>query len=97
MIDNNVKMFLSLNRNSEKRKEKSRNAARERRSQESCIFDQIEDLIPVPQKTLEHLDKASLIRLAINYVKTRSLVDFLKGRFLSLSLSRYFHHKFLIL
>lgn len=73
--------LFGSHRNSEKRKEKSRNAARERRSQESDIFDQIEELLPVPAKTLEHLDKASLIRLAINYVKTRSLVDFLKGKF----------------
>ena len=66
-------------RNSEKRKEKSRKAARERRSQESKIFDQIEDILPVSSKTLEHLDKASLVRVAINYLKIRSVVDPLKG------------------
>ncbi|KAI2806211.1 Hypoxia-inducible factor 1-alpha [Blomia tropicalis] len=62
-------------RNSEKRKEKSRKAARERRSQESKIFDEIESILPVPAKTLDSLDKASLVRVAINYLKLRSVVD----------------------
>lgn len=72
-------LLSSKCRNSEKRKEKSRKAARERRSQESKIFDQIEDILPVSSKTLEHLDKASLVRLAINYLKIRSVIEPLKG------------------
>lgn len=71
-------------RNSEKRKEKSRKAARERRSQESKIFDEIESILPVPAKTLDSLDKASLVRVAINYLKLRSVVDPFKGLFYSL-------------
>lgn len=66
-------------RNSEKRKEKSRKAARERRSQEAKIFDEIEEILPVPDKILDHLDKASLVRIAINYLKIRSVVDSLEG------------------
>ncbi|XP_054154394.1 hypoxia-inducible factor 1-alpha-like [Oppia nitens] len=64
-----------MRKNSEKRKEKSRKAARERRSQESKIFDQIEGLIPVYNKAINHLDKASLIRLAINYLKVKQLIE----------------------
>ncbi|CAG2163483.1 unnamed protein product [Oppiella nova] len=65
-------------KNSEKRKEKSRKAARERRSQESKIFDQMEALLPIPTKTINHLDKASLIRLAINYLKIRKVIEPIK-------------------
>ncbi|XP_075677093.1 uncharacterized protein LOC113793765 isoform X2 [Dermatophagoides pteronyssinus] len=62
-------------KNSEKRKEKSRKAARERRSQEAKLFDCIEEILPVPTKILEHLDKASLVRIAINYLKIRSVIE----------------------
>lgn len=69
-----------MNRNSEKRKEKSRKAARERRSQEAKLFDSIEEILPVPTKILDHLDKASFIRIAINYLKIRSVIEPFNGK-----------------
>ncbi|KAF7488496.1 Hypoxia-inducible factor 1-alpha [Sarcoptes scabiei] len=77
-INKVVKKEKTKRKNSEKRKEKSRKAARERRSQEAKIFDEIEEILPVSAKILDHLDKASLVRIAINYLKIRSVVNPLK-------------------
>uniref|UniRef100_A0A8C0CWK6 Hypoxia-inducible factor 1-alpha n=1 Tax=Balaenoptera musculus TaxID=9771 RepID=A0A8C0CWK6_BALMU len=49
---------------SERRKEKSRDAARSRRSKESEVFYE-----------LSHLDKASVMRLTISYLRVRKLLD----------------------
>jgi hypoxia-inducible factor 1 alpha len=62
-------------RNSEKRKEKSRDAARCRRSRETEIFTDLAQALPMPQSTVSQLDKASIMRLAISYLKVRSLLN----------------------
>ncbi|XP_076667210.1 HIF-1 transcription factor component sima isoform X2 [Andrena cerasifolii] len=62
-------------RSNEKRKEKSRDAARYRRSKETDIFTELAAALPVPPEQAAHLDKASVMRLAIAYLKVRSVVD----------------------
>ncbi|XP_014663091.1 PREDICTED: hypoxia-inducible factor 1-alpha-like isoform X2 [Priapulus caudatus] len=65
-------------RNSVKRKEKSRDAARCRRGKESEIFYEIAALLPLPTKTVSHLDKASLMRVTISWLKIHQLINTLK-------------------
>ena len=61
--------------NSEKRKEKSRDAARYRRSKESDIFTDLTQCLPLQCSTsTTQLDKASVVRLAIAYIKSKQLV-----------------------
>ncbi|CAH1393749.1 unnamed protein product [Nezara viridula] len=60
-------------RNSEKRKEKSRDAARSRRSKESEIFSDLSQVLPVPSTVASHLDKASIMRLVIAHLRIREL------------------------
>lgn len=78
--------FLSFYRNNEKRKEKSRDAARCRRSKETEIFTDISQALPLSQQQIAQLDKASIMRLAISYLRVREMVDigkhFLKWEFL---------------
>ncbi|XP_053984821.1 hypoxia-inducible factor 3-alpha isoform X2 [Hylaeus volcanicus] len=62
-------------RSNEKRKEKSRDAARCRRSKETDIFTELAAALPVPPDQAAHLDKASVMRLAIAYLKVRSVAD----------------------
>lgn len=64
----------TMRKNSEKRKAKSRDAARARRSTESEIFSDIADLIPLPKDTVEQMDKISIMRLAVCYLKTMQTV-----------------------
>ncbi|XP_076380332.1 HIF-1 transcription factor component sima isoform X1 [Megalopta genalis] len=59
----------------EKRKEKSRDAARYRRSKETDIFTELATALPIPTDQAAHLDKASVMRLAIAYLKVRSVVE----------------------
>ncbi|XP_046434709.1 protein similar isoform X2 [Neodiprion fabricii] len=59
----------------EKRKEKSRDAARCRRSKETNIFTALANALPVPIEQAAHLDKASVMRLAIAYLKVRTVID----------------------
>lgn len=67
-------------KNSIERKEKSRDAARERRAKESDYFQELEQLVPVINpvpsiSTATNVDKTSLIRLALAYLKTRSFIQ----------------------
>lgn len=62
-------------RSNEKRKERSRDAARCRRSRETDIFTELAAALPVSQEQATHLDKASVMRLAIAYLKVRAVVD----------------------
>uniref|UniRef100_A0A8D8UHZ1 Hypoxia-inducible factor 1-alpha n=1 Tax=Cacopsylla melanoneura TaxID=428564 RepID=A0A8D8UHZ1_9HEMI len=62
-------------RNSERRKEKSRDAARCRRSKESEIFHDMASLLPLPASTVTSLDKASVMRLAISFLKTKHILN----------------------
>ncbi|CAL8254252.1 unnamed protein product [Lota lota] len=59
---------------SERRKEKSRDAARCRRSKETEVFYELASQLPLPHSLTSHLDKASIMRLAISFLRTRMLV-----------------------
>ncbi|XP_016392693.1 endothelial PAS domain-containing protein 1-like isoform X2 [Sinocyclocheilus rhinocerous] len=59
---------------SERRKEKSRDAARCRRSKETEVFYEVARQLPLPHSISSHLDKASIMRLAISYLRTRKLL-----------------------
>ncbi|XP_063231140.1 hypoxia-inducible factor 1-alpha isoform X2 [Bacillus rossius redtenbacheri] len=73
-MDTKTKPVKEKRRNSEKRKEKSRDAARCRRSRETEIFMDLARALPLPPSSLGQLDKASVMRLAISYLKVRSLL-----------------------
>ncbi|CAM9690160.1 unnamed protein product [Lampetra fluviatilis] len=60
--------------NSERRKEKSRDAARCRRSNETEVFYELANELPLPHSVTSHLDKASIMRLAISYLRMRKLL-----------------------
>ncbi|XP_055543814.1 protein similar [Wyeomyia smithii] len=62
-------------RNNEKRKEKSRDAARCRRSRETEIFQELAALLPMRQEDVDHLDKASVMRLSIAYLRVREMLE----------------------
>uniref|UniRef100_A0AAG5CSU2 Uncharacterized protein n=1 Tax=Anopheles atroparvus TaxID=41427 RepID=A0AAG5CSU2_ANOAO len=62
-------------RNNEKRKEKSRDAARCRRSRETEIFQDLASLLPMPVEEVEHLDKASVMRLSIAFLRARNMLE----------------------
>lgn len=53
----------------ELRKEKSRDAARSRRGKENYEFYELAKLLPLPAAITSQLDKASIIRLSISYLK----------------------------
>lgn len=69
-------------RNNEKRKEKSRDAARCRRSKETEIFTDLAKALPLMQDQISQLDKASIMRLAISYLRVRDMVKLGKYIFL---------------
>ncbi|XP_003962523.2 hypoxia inducible factor 1 subunit alpha a [Takifugu rubripes] len=60
---------------SERRKEKSRDAARCRRGKESEVFYQLAQELPLPHSISSSLDKASIMRLAISYLRMRKLLN----------------------
>ncbi|XP_045129594.1 uncharacterized protein LOC123515165 isoform X4 [Portunus trituberculatus] len=62
-------------RNSDKRKEQSRNAARNRRGKESEIFAELASVLPLSPQTLSQLDKASIMRLTIANLHLRSVCE----------------------
>lgn len=70
-----LKSFLILSRNSEKRKEKSRDAARCRRGKEAEIFSELASQLPLPMATIDSLDKASVMRLLLSTLKIRSVMN----------------------
>lgn len=61
--------------NSERRKEKSRDAARCRRSKETEVFYELAHQLPLPHNVSTHLDKASIMRLTISFLRTRKLLS----------------------
>ncbi|XP_068619326.1 hypoxia-inducible factor 1-alpha-like isoform X2 [Battus philenor] len=63
--------------NNEKRKEKSRVAARCRRTKEMEIFAELTAALPAKKEEVEQLDKASVMRLAISYLRVRDVVSML--------------------
>uniref|UniRef100_A0A3P8VBV0 BHLH domain-containing protein n=1 Tax=Cynoglossus semilaevis TaxID=244447 RepID=A0A3P8VBV0_CYNSE len=70
LLDANGKYKLS----SERRKEKSRDAARCRRSKETEVFYELAHQLPLPHSISSHLDKASIMRLTISFLRTRKLL-----------------------
>ncbi|XP_038074638.1 hypoxia-inducible factor 1-alpha-like [Patiria miniata] len=56
-------------RNSEKRKLKSRNAARTRRENETAIFYELAHQLPMPHSMCAQLDKAGIMRLLLSYLR----------------------------
>jgi hypoxia-inducible factor 1 alpha len=68
-------ILLIFFRNNEKRKEKSRDAARSRRSKETEVFTDLATVLPVPQEQVSQLDKASVMRLAIAYLRVRDMIN----------------------
>ncbi|XP_067847533.1 neuronal PAS domain-containing protein 3 isoform X3 [Heptranchias perlo] len=57
------------------RKEKSRDAARSRRGKENFEFYELAKLLPLPAAITSQLDKASIIRLTISYLKMRDFIN----------------------
>lgn len=81
------------------RKVKSRDAARNRRSKENTQYLELAKLLPFPSSVTSQLDKASIIRLTISFLKYQELTSkgiFLKDLFFVVSsnivtvLERYF-------
>ncbi|KAJ8248305.1 hypothetical protein GJAV_G00240590 [Gymnothorax javanicus] len=60
---------------SERRKEKSRDAARSRRGKETEVFYELAHHLPLPHSVSSHLDKASIMRLTISFLRARKLVS----------------------
>nr|XP_056701928.1 neuronal PAS domain-containing protein 1 [Euleptes europaea] len=57
------------------RKEKSRNAARSRRGKENFEFYELAKMLPLPGAITSQLDKASIVRLTISYLKMRDFTS----------------------
>ncbi|RUS80285.1 hypothetical protein EGW08_011969 [Elysia chlorotica] len=68
-------MARDKRRNSEKRKEKSRDAARCRRGKESEIFTELAQALPLPDSVTSQLDKASVMRLSISMLKIYNILS----------------------
>ncbi|KAH9376144.1 hypothetical protein HPB48_012464 [Haemaphysalis longicornis] len=64
-------LLLLLRSILEMRKEKSRDAARSRRGKENYEFYELAKMLPLPAAITSQLDKASIIRLTISYLKLR--------------------------
>uniref|UniRef100_A0A673GQ52 Hypoxia-inducible factor 1-alpha n=1 Tax=Sinocyclocheilus rhinocerous TaxID=307959 RepID=A0A673GQ52_9TELE len=60
---------------SERRKEKSRDAARCRRGKESEVLYELARELPLPHSVTSNLDKASVMRLALSYLHLRKLLN----------------------
>ncbi|XP_055627267.1 protein trachealess isoform X2 [Toxorhynchites rutilus septentrionalis] len=59
----------------ELRKEKSRDAARSRRGKENYEFYELAKMLPLPAAITSQLDKASIIRLTISYLKLKDFSE----------------------
>lgn len=64
-------LWFFFSRILELRKEKSRDAARSRRGKENHEFYELAKMLPLPNAITSQLDKASIIRLTIAYLKLR--------------------------
>lgn len=81
-----INSFRFVRRNNEKRKEKSRVAARCRRTKEMQIFAELTAALPAKKEEVDQLDKASVMRLAISYLRVRDIVSLCKYFILKRSL-----------
>ena len=59
----------------ELRKEKSRDAARSRRGKENQEYYELAKMLPLPSAITSQLDKASIIRLTISYLRLREFAS----------------------
>lgn len=66
---------FSFNSILELRKEKSRDAARSRRGKENFEFYELAKMLPLPAAITSQLDKASIIRLTMSYLKLREFTQ----------------------
>ncbi|KAK0132919.1 Endothelial PAS domain-containing protein 1 [Merluccius polli] len=73
-LGSSLSRILNRRSSSERRKEKSRDAARCRRSKETEVFYELARQLPLPHSLTSHLDKASIMRLAISFLRTRKLI-----------------------
>ena len=64
-----ISIYACHCRNSEKRKEKSRNAARCRRGKETEIFYELAHTLPLAHNLCAQLDKAGIMRLILSFLK----------------------------
>ncbi|KAK6183532.1 hypothetical protein SNE40_011000 [Patella caerulea] len=71
---------ISFSRNTEKRKEKSRDAARCRRSKETEVYCDLSQNLPLPTSITSQLDKASIMRLSISYLNVCNILDLKQQR-----------------
>jgi len=66
-------------KNNEERKEKAKDAARNRRTEEGDYFEELEKLLPVsgppPSSQQTSLDKTSIIRLSVAHLKTQDVLQ----------------------
>ncbi|XP_028320579.1 hypoxia inducible factor 1 subunit alpha, like isoform X2 [Gouania willdenowi] len=69
------KMFNSRT-SSEQRKLRSRDAARCRRGQETEVFYELANTLPLPRKVSTHLDKAGIMRVALSYLRMHHLLQY---------------------
>ncbi|XP_036379039.1 hypoxia inducible factor 1 subunit alpha, like 2 [Megalops cyprinoides] len=60
---------------SEWRRARSRAAARSRREQETRLFGELAEGLPLSPGLSTHLDKASIIRLTLSYLRLRAVLD----------------------
>ena len=67
-------------------KDKSKNAARNRREKENSEFFELGKLLPLPAAITSQLDKASVIRLTTSYLRMREV--FPDGRHTIINKSR---------
>lgn len=89
-----ISAFFSACRNNEKRKEKSRDAARCRRSRETEIFTDLAAVLPMKSEEVDALDKASVMRLSISYLKVRTMVDLCEFMFNNFEINCLFFKSF---
>nr|WNN25253.1 hypoxia-inducible factor 1 [Hemithiris psittacea] len=67
-------IYKEKRRNSDKRREKSRDAARCRRGKETEVFQDLIDILPLSTNVVDCLDKTSVMRLVFSYMQIRTLM-----------------------
>ena len=70
---------------------KAKEAAQKRRDNEAVEMERLSNVLPFTREVVEKLDKGSIIRLAIAYIKIKHAIQ--RGRSLLLSVT---HHPVLI-
>ena len=68
-------MIIDFRSNNDDRKAKSRVAAKHRRSAENKEFTDLSKLLPLQQQIAAQLDKASIIRLTISYLRLHEFLS----------------------